>query len=241
MPYAKYAKRKYPTTYKKRSYTPKKTDSKVVPSAPYGFKGSYYRNKKELKFLDRDQRVDDEGAVGAGSFSVCSPTGTIHFINGIGQGTGESDRIGRECWIKSVQLRFNVQLGVKTSGATTELVGNHLRVIVYSDKSQNGSANLVTDVLETANYSSLTSMKNSSRIWIHHDKLLSLSSNGDRSLSYTGYMKMNKKAVYGGSDAAIGSMQTNGLHVLVISTTDETSYATPTAYSFGARIRYNDA
>lgn len=241
MPYKKSYARKPSTSYsKRRSYTPKKTDRKV-PTAPYGFKGSYYRSGKELKFLDRDQRVDDEGAIGAGSFSVVSTTGTIHFISGIGQGTGESDRIGRECWMKSVQLRFNIQLGVKSNASTSELIGNHVRVIVYSDKAQNGAANLVTDVLETANYSSLTSMKNASRIWIHHDKLLSLSSNGDRSLSYTAYMKMNKKAVYGGSDSAIGSMQTNGLHVLVISTTNETGYDTPTAYSFGARIRYTDA
>lgn len=239
MPYAKYAKRKPISSFKKRSYPTQKAITKSAPIAPYGFKGSYYRSKKELKFLDRDQRVDDDGVVGTGSFANVSPSGKIHFINGIGQGTGESDRIGRECWIKSVQLRFNIQLGIPNPASS--LVGNHIRVIVYSDKAQNGTANLVTDVLETANYSSLTSMKNASRIWIHHDKLLSLSSNGDRSLSYTAYMKMNKKAVYGGSDASISSMQTNGLHVLVISTTDETAYTTPTAYSFGARVRYNDA
>lgn len=242
MPYKKsYGARKPTTSYtKRRSYTPKKADRKM-PTAPYGFKGSYYRSSKELKFLDRTQAVEDDGVIGVGSFANVSPTGTIHFISGVAQGTGESDRIGRDLWLKSVQLRFNIQLGVKSTAATSELIGNHIRVIVYSDKSQNGTANLVTDVLETANYSSLTSMKNASRIWIHHDKLLSLSSNGDRSLSYTAYMKMNKKAVYGGSDDKVGSMQTNGLHVLVISTTNEVGYDTPTAYSFGARVRYTDA
>lgn len=240
MPYKKsYAKKI--GVYKRRAFTPKKayTANRSSPSAPYGFKGSYYRNKKELKFLDRDQRVDDEGVVGSGSGATCSSSGTIHFISGIGQGTGESDRIGRETWAKSVQLRFNVQLGVPLT--KTDPCENHIRVIVYSDKAQNGTANLVTDVLETANYSSLTSMKNASRIWIHHDKLLSLSSHGDRSLSYTGFMKMNKKIVYGGSDATVGSCQTNGLHVLVISTTNESGYTIPSMYSFGARVRYNDA
>lgn len=238
MPYKKpYAKKV--GVYKRRAVTSKKTVQTKTPYAPYGFKGSYNRSRKELKFLDRDQRVDDEGAIGAGSSAVVSTTGTIHFINGVAQGTGESDRIGREVWIKSLQLRFNIQLG--TAATPTNLCENHVRVIVYSDKAQNGAANLVTDVLDTASYSSLTSMKNASRIWIHQDKLLSLSSHGDRSLSYNSYIKLNKKVVYGGPDGSVGSCQTNGLHVLVISTTNESGYTTPTMYSFGARIRYTDA
>jgi len=239
MPYKKpYAKKI--GVYKRRAFTPKKTFQPKTPYAPYGFKGSYNRSKKELKFLDRDQRVDDEGLIGAGSSAVVSTTGKIHYINGVAQGTGESDRIGREVWIKSVQLRFNIQLGTASADAS-KLCENHVRVIIYSDKAQNGAANLVTDVLETASYSSLTSMKNASRIWIHQDKLLSLSSHGDRSLSYNSYVKLNKKVVYGGADGSVSSMQTNGLHVLVISTTNEVGYTTPTMYSFGARIRYNDA
>lgn len=138
-----YERAKVYSTAPRRKVVPKrKAAALVVPG--YTRTGGFYRYSKgqgkspELKFFDTDLdfAFDTTGEVPA--------TGQLVLIP---QGDTESTRDGRQCTIKSVQIRGTVSF-VPAAAATAATVAYMYLVL---DKQCNGGAAAITDVFTTNN------------------------------------------------------------------------------------------
>lgn len=149
--------------YRPFSY-PKGKKRRVVPGITRtgGYYGRFTGAKPEMKFLDSDYND-----------SVVSAAGTIrNTIVDIAQGTGESQRIGRKCTIRSLHWRVHVALpefsGTKPGDPDT------CRIMLYIDKQCNGATAAVLDILEDATFLSWRNLANSGRFDILMDKYVVL-------------------------------------------------------------------
>lgn len=188
-----------------------------------GFYGRYNRTNggaggTELKFFDEN-----------GSEASIPDTGTITFfsINNIVQGTGEDERIGRKCTIKSLHVRYHVTL---PSTLDPQDVGSPdtLRFIIFVDSQANGTNAEVTDILESASFQSFRNLANSQRFTILCDKFHVLNTTAaaqDASNISTGPVhrqilfntKLNLPLEFSGVTGNLTELKSNNIGVLVIS------------------------
>ncbi len=128
-----------------------------------GFYGRYAGRNAELKFKDLD--VDD-AIVATGGVLTTS-------INLIAQGTGESERIGRKCTIRSIFWRGSISLPEgELQGAPGD--AERFRLILYLDKQCNGAAATALGILETVGVDNYRNLANSGRFDILYDKRFTL-------------------------------------------------------------------
>ncbi len=108
------------------------------------------------------------------SFSPVASSGTLkNSLNLIAQGITKSTRNGRKCTIKSIWCRFNYQLPEKDAVADPA-PSDSLRVILYLDKQANGATAAVTDLLETAAFTSFRNLSNQNRFTFMVDRIFNL-------------------------------------------------------------------
>ncbi len=124
-----------------------------------------YASGSELKFFD----VDVTDAVVASGGTIQN-TGSLNLIS---QGTGEEQRIGRKCTIKSAHWRYRVKLPPTDADALPG-EGDSVRIIVYVDKQCNGVTAAVTDILEDDDIHSFRNLANSQRFNLLMDKMVTL-------------------------------------------------------------------
>ncbi len=133
---------------------------------PKRFKGkarlTYRKPSREIKF--HDLTITDAIVVNTGAIASVS-------CNLIQQGTGEDERIGRKCTIKSIEWRFTLSLPEQTNLA---LANDSLRIILYQDKQANGATAAVTDILEVASFLSFYNPVNQGRFRIFYDRTITL-------------------------------------------------------------------
>lgn len=176
---------------------------------------------EELKFHDFPVNVNLIASSG-------SITATLIDIN---QGTGESERIGRKCTMKSMDIRFNIFLPEHFEQADVGPGGDILRYIVYVDKQCNGAAAVGTDILESSALLSHRNLANSERFVFLCDKLFTLNrtnltvdDSGTAAYSSTGLWKgnhihktMNVPIEYSGVTGAIAEIRSNNIGHLLLS------------------------
>ena len=173
----------------------------------------YY--KGELKFHDIDivdVFIDVSGTILAPSCNL------------IAQGTGESERIGRKCRIKSIDWRMSFRKNASTATAGDDVV----RIILYLDKQTNGAAATILDILDTADYQSFPNLANSSRFSFLMDRTFAINShagggNGTTQDLYS-FMKTlrfrkrcNIPLEFNLTAGVIAELRSNNLGVLTIS------------------------
>ncbi len=215
----------------------KKRRKMVVPgyTRRTGFYGRFSGPGAEFKFLDTSQ-----GLTGSSS------AGVIHTasFNVIPQGNTESNRIGRKCTIKAIQLRGQVQMATTVTLAQAT---NRIRVIMYKDKQTNGTAvAAVTEILETASVDSFRNLSNSGRFDILMDKTFVLNFTAGNG---TGMAEMAKGFQYfkrcnipiefdnSATTGVIATQRTNNIGLMTVA--DGTS--TPAALvGYNCRLRYSD-
>ncbi len=147
-----------PPTYKRRRTSA--PPFRPVRDRVGGYYGRFAGANAELKF--KDVTVDD-AIIAAGGVLTTS-------INLIAQGTGESERIGRKCVLKSIMWRGSLSI------PPLELEGNpgdteRFRLIVYQDKQTNGAAATALGILEAVSVDDFRNLANSGRfniLWDHH-------------------------------------------------------------------------
>lgn len=133
---------------------------------------------KELKDITVRSTAVISGLATAGS--------TPFLLNGVAQGTTASTRIGRRLVIKSLLVRWLVQLAPTTTG------GSPLRLMVVYDAQSNGAAPAITDILLTDELTSPANLSNSRRFKILIDEFVPcLGTGGPQSICWTRYMKVN--------------------------------------------------
>lgn len=138
-------------------------------------------------------------------------TGTIYFLSGVPQGDTSSSRDGNKC--KALSLNFHAQVTIDTNA-----VRSACRIILFKDKSSNGSAPAVLDVLENATY--LYSYNNVNcpyRFQILFDKTFSLSTTGTQTINVKRFIKMGHHITYKGTGATQSDAADGHIYMLVIS------------------------
>ncbi len=172
---------------------------------------------QELKFLDVDI---------AGNFDVAG--NRIVTLNTIVQGTGESERIGRKCTLKSIQWRSALTLADTDTAATASSLG---RLIVYIDKQTNGAQAAILDVLETASVFAYRNLSNTQRFTVLADHTFTMTSSaaaevpgndyGSVKRQYSFYKKVNIPLEFSGTTGVIAELRSNNLACLFISTDND--------------------
>lgn len=206
----------------------------VVPrllAAQKGYlrKGGYYgrynaaRFTRELKFKNLSLAQSD-----------VSDTGTIiPSFNLIVQGVGEQERIGRQCTLKSIEMRLTVFLD---PGTTALMTTDQCRFILYCDRQANGAAATPTMILTNPIYTGLYEMENTGRFQILWDKKVSLNSScgsydgaGDNFGIYEKSVhwkfNLNKLIQFSGATGAITEICCNNIGMLMITNRAQTNMA----------------
>ncbi len=140
---------------------------KAIPRLPkkltgyYRQGGSYgrYGSGMELKFLDKDS---DSTTISASGEVTTS-------LNIIAQGTTESERIGRNIFIRKIQLNILMDLAAAADQADIPN-GDILRIMLFVDTQTNGANAAVLDLLETATFNSYRNLANSHRFVVLMDQ-----------------------------------------------------------------------
>nr|AJP36358.1 putative capsid protein [Avon-Heathcote Estuary associated circular virus 5] len=210
--------------------------------------GGYYRFGKtamgpgmgEMKFFDTDiseLTILDGGIVKAS-------------MNNVPQGTGESQRIGRKCVVKSIYLKFSVNLP-QLENEVNMKNPDQVRVILYLDKQANGETTTLGSILEgDPKISSFRNLSNMNRYTILMDKVYDMNyesvaaetDQGDVRYSMVGktcyvseYRKLNIPIEFSGTMGAIDEIRSNNIGLGYISANNVAQIVGQT------RIRYADA
>lgn len=174
------------------------------------------RNPEEVKFFDTalNFNCDATGEVPA--------TGQLALIP---QGDSGSTRDGRQCILKSVQIRANATFApaAAASAATTA----HICLVL--DKQANGAAASVTDVFTSDNMTSnLINLDNSDRFVILKRWTLTFNVGAGVTTAYNNsiypiefYKKLNIPMNFSSTTGAIGEIKSNNLFLIAGASTDD--------------------
>lgn len=194
-----------------------------------GFYGRFQPGGAEAKFFDGQLAITPVPNTGV----ILAPS-----INLIAAGTGEQQRIGRTCVVKSINIRGSLR-NVNTSS------GQKVRLIIFLDKQCNGAAATVAEIMENADVDSFRNLSNSQRFYILKDKTYVFQPNAYDvagsiyavSLTHVkGHKSCNIPLEFDGVTGAITEIRSNNIGILALS---ESSGAAPTI-EFSTRIRFYD-
>ncbi len=174
---------------------------------------------QEVKFLDTT--INDAAVTMTGQVS--------NSFNLIVRGDGDSERIGRKVWIKSIHVRFEYFLPQQTNQADIG-VGDQLRIMMIQDKQANGAPSTVLNILETAVKESYRNLANSSRYRVFYDRNVVLNrrvavtdgTNTSTSPTVIGhfekYTRINTVPIeFDGATGALSEIRSNNFFMLFIS------------------------
>ncbi len=191
---------------------------------------------RELKFFDNVK----------GSTNLAT-AGVIldDSINEIVQGVTESNRIGRKCTIRSVNIHGF------WSYPTTQTVANmdnRFRILVYWDKQANGATAAVTDVLESASVDSFRNLANSGRFRVLYDRVFTITVAGGMQTAagtpnaipiirtWTLFKSCNIPIEFSAATGAIGEIRSNNIGVLGLCS----GAAELPSVGYTSRLRFSD-
>jgi hypothetical protein len=203
-----------------------------APPRTGGWYGVYQRRgRDELKFIDVSSVP---GAISTG--------GSITLLNGVTQGTDWDNRIGRKFLMKSLLFRFTTS--PNTGGSAPG--GDVIRIIVFYDSQTNGVAPVPTDLLQNGTYDSPLNLANRDRFKVIIDKFVTMGANVYTAGNLTAgsptckqmnmFKKMSMEVINAGTGATVGSIQTGGLFLFVMSLNLNTTLG-----DFYSRVRYIDS
>ncbi len=190
-----------------------------------------YQRMGENKFLD----TAITGHV------LASTGGTVDdSMNHVAQGTGESQRVGRQIRIHHVDIRGNFNFAEHATESN-----DICRFIVFLDKQANGAAATTTDILESANVHAFRNLANSKRFTILDDQHFTINSmNADAASNYGGFEKIYKlfkpfpKGIpveFNNTAGAISEIRSNNIGTLFVNDKGNV------AFGGTCRIKYSDA
>jgi hypothetical protein len=143
--------------------------------------------------------------------TALTTTGLVVYLNPIAQGDDITSRNGDVIQTKHLRLQFG-------AFDITGTQSNSVRLIVFSDGMANG-APAVTDVLETANFTSpiaaLAMQRN--RFHLYHDSVFSIvSTASNQEVNVVVDVPLNRKVYFNGITNVSGFAGKNALFMLII-------------------------
>lgn len=198
----------------------------------YTGKYGYGSRSGEVKFLDTTTSfaVDTTGEVPA--------TGQLNLIP---QGVEESQRVGRKVTIKSIHVRWVVNMAATATSPT-------IRILLVQDTQCNGAAATysgVNGVLETDTVQAFRNLENSQRFIIHKDWFFPLNTGAGVTGSFNPFSKTIKWSKTcsipiefdsSATTGAIGTIRSNNLFLIARANVDDDLVAVNGV----VRIRYTD-
>lgn len=185
--------------------------------------------RPELKIFDCDQAATTPPPTPAVLTAIPS-TGIVVCVNAVPSGTGVGGFTGNQVSIRSVGYRVELDLGttpVPTSG----------RVLLIYDKQPNGTLAAWTDIFTSAQYLAYGNPNTRERFVIIRNDQFSLSPQGDQTIFYERFAKINMTTTYAsGSPGTVP--QTGALLLAYIS--DQSTAANQPRLSANIRTRYYD-
>lgn len=147
--------------------------------------------RPECKSIDLSQT----GAIFAGtpSGTSVSSTGFINIINNISQGTNNQQRVGLSVATKSVAYRYEVDMQ-----GTGPVNG---RTILLWDRQPNAAPATIADVLNGSSYLSYMNLAAKDRFTVLRNDLWSLNPNGNTTVFFEGYVRVNMQTTYAGTSS----------------------------------------
>jgi hypothetical protein len=181
--------------------------------------------KPEKKDISSAGPVVSSVAV-ADQFIVTAP-----LINGISQGVGNSQRIGRQILMKSLELTISCQFAgtIPTNNITAP------RLVVFYDRQAAVSSPSITSVFNTNHYQSFKNLSSKDRFIILIDAFIEPIGGVDvLRRSQTFYRKLNLPVIFNGTGSSASDITTGTIQYYYGSSDLSTCYVT-------SRILYTDA
>jgi len=140
------------------------------------------------------------------SAASCTP----FLLNGVSQGVTPTTRVGRRILMKSLYIRWFLQLAATTTGGTP------VRMLVVYDKQTNGAAPSVTDIVLTDEITSPMNLSNSKRFQVLCDQTWScVGTGGPQSIVLNKYMKLDKTVEFNtGNAGTVADITSGSIYVL---------------------------
>ncbi len=222
-----YLKNGMATRRYKRKYTPrKKRYFRKGYDRTGGFYGRYNRTpanktlKPETKFLDFT--TDDAVIAAAGTVAVPS-------VVLITQGTGESERIGRQVKLTAIGWRFEITIAAQTGAGAGQ--NEVVRVILFHDRQANGAAapkgEIVADATDYQTFNNLANTKRFRTLMDRTYVLTPTSAAGDGAANDiapytivdTFFKKCNMLIDYDATTNSITELSSNNVGILLLART----------------------
>jgi len=156
---------------------------------------------------------------------------TAPLINGISQGVGNSQRIGRQILMKSLELTISCQF----SGASLTNNMTAPRLVVFYDRQAAVSSPAITSVFNTNHFQSYKNLSSKDRFIILIDAYIEPIGGVDTlQRTQTFYRKLNLPVIFNGTGSSASDITTGTIQYYYGSSDISTCFVT-------SRIQYTDA
>lgn len=186
----------------------------------------------EVKYTDIGQ--DGNGFAAVPAVTPIGTTASIACLNQITAGTGVNQRIGSQITVRNCSYRFELDLPNPAATPTGVPVPTSGRVILIWDKQSNAALPTFTQIFNVNNYLSFIQPGAVQRFTILRNQQFSLSPNGDQTLFFEGFCRINMRTTY-----SSGAIPNSGALLLVLIGDQTTATQQPTI-SGCWRTRYLD-
>lgn len=222
-----------------------KSRSQQVKSMRSGFKQANMLNAKRSKLNQSSARLPERKYLDILGNQVISTIGSPTLLNGIAEGSDNTQRIGRKITMRSLQLKGQVALSQVDLGVVGTYPENAdtIRIAIVFDKQANGVAPAVGDVWNVSGGAafapySARNMDNVDRFDVLMQDQVTLNLSGPGAAIVDRYLKINLPVRYTGTAGAIANITTGSLYLFALDTNG--TGLNQGTFQFTHRVLYTD-
>lgn len=144
-----------------------------------------------------------------------STTGVL--LNGVAEGSDNTNRIGRKTLIKSVSIKGQFAISQTDLGSVAfPENGDTVKVAIVLDTQPNGALAAITDVWTTGGPFAHRNLDNIERFQVLQEDIYSVGLTGPNAVAHQRYSKVDIPVRYTGTAAAIANITTGSLIMFVL-------------------------
>lgn len=207
-------------------------------SGPYNAL-TQFQNHTHPVYPKPEVKTKDTDVLGADFTGAPVPTpipssGVVSVINALAQAGAVNSRIGQQVSTRNCTYRYEVDLPAAPNAVPTSG-----RVMIVWDRQPNNAVAAFTDIFTNASYLAYVNPAAAQRFVILRNQQFSLSPNGDQTLFFEGYCKINMTSTYNTPTAVPTNIPNTGA-LLLVYIADQTAAANRPIISGCFRTRFMD-
>lgn len=228
------SRQQFRTTPKRKQRVVRRTDVTLVSRPKFQ---RNFTNQVDMKGVEK-KNIDTLIQTGLPLNAFTTP----QLLTGIAQGVDVNQRVGRRVVLKSLDVRYRVQ--VSTLPANTGNI-NRIRTLIIYDKQTNGSIPALVDILSQTNFNAHMNLSNSDRFVVIADEYSeqrqydNFQAPGASVISGHFFRKFNLETMFTGTGGQIVNITGGSLYFLC-SSDAVTSALTDFGILADCRVRYVD-